>query len=144
MIAVGLGCRAGCDARDIVRAVHDSIARAGLRLSEVHALYAPERKRDDPSIVNAAATLDKPLVFLPMSELEAQARSVLTVSEVVARHMGVPCVSETAALAGAQSFEISRHVRVPHIPRLLGPRRIYGGATCALARCELALHEEDR
>ncbi len=142
MIAVGLGCRASCDARDIVRVVRDAIANAAFSLSEVHALYAPERKRHHPALASAAATLGKPLVFLPMSALEAQARSVLTVSAVVARHIGVPCVCETAALAGAHSFELSRHDRAPPMPRLLGPRRIHGGATCALA--QNALREECR
>ena len=126
MIAGGLGCRKGCDADTILRAIEQALAAAGKSARDLHALYTPDWKRTEAGLARAAAQLDKPLVYLPLEALRAQAPLVLTHSEHVERHFGLPGVAETAALAGAQRTALEH-------PRLLGPRVVVAGATCALA-----------
>jgi cobalt-precorrin 5A hydrolase len=129
MIAAGLGCRKGCVGADLVRALEAALASAHRALSDVHALYAPDFKVDENGLVELAHQLGKPLVLLPMHDLQLQAANVLTQSAQVADRFGVPSIAETAALAGACALADSAAVR----PRLLGPRHIAGGASCALA-----------
>ena len=73
-------------------------------------------------LAQAAAQLGLPLVHLRLEQLQAQAPKALSRSAHVERHFGLPGVAETAALAGAGAGA-----------RLLGPRALAGGATCALA-----------
>lgn len=101
MITGGLGCRTGCAAEVILRAVEQALAAAGKSLGDLQALYTPEWKRAEGGLAEAAARLGKPLVFLPLEALQAQAPNVLTRSEHVEQHFGLPGVAETAALAGA-------------------------------------------
>lgn len=132
MIAAGLGCRKGCAGADLVRALEITLASAGRALSEVRALYAPDFKAEEPALVEIAQQLGKPLVLLRMEQLQRHAGSALTQSEQVAVRFGIPSIAETAALAGACALADSHHMR----PKLLGPRQIAGGASCALAIAE--------
>jgi cobalt-precorrin 5A hydrolase len=127
MIVAGLGCRRDCAAQDVLAAIARALAAAGKTAAELSALYAPESKRAESGLALAAAQLGKPLAFLAWAELEAQAPRVLTRSARVLAQTGVPCVAETAALAGARGAASTR---------LLGPRQSFGGATCALASNE--------
>jgi cobalt-precorrin 5A hydrolase len=126
MIFVGLGCRKGCDAGDILRAIALELSRTAHESSSVVSLYAPEFKRDEPGLVEAAAVLSATLVWLPLALLRAEAPGTLTQSAAVLTKFGIPSIAETAALAGA------RRVGKGGV-RLLGPRVIAGAATCALA-----------
>jgi cobalt-precorrin 5A hydrolase len=128
MIAAGLGCRKGCDVDDMLNALTAALEDAGRPLADVQALCAPDFKGDEASLAAAARAIEIPLVLLPLERLQEQAPFVLTSSDRVARHVGLPSVAETAALAGAARLS-SAGVSA----RLLGPRRIVGGATCALA-----------
>jgi cobalt-precorrin 5A hydrolase len=129
MIAAGLGCRKGCAGEDLVRALHAALAGAGRALSEVHTLYAPAFKAEEDALLQIARELDKPLVLLGLEELQLQAAHALTQSAQVAARFGIPSIAETAALAGACAFADAREARA----KLLGPRHISGGASCALA-----------
>ena len=122
MIAVGFGCRAGCPHEDILGALDAALTRAGRGRAEIEALYAPKFKGSETVLSQVAELLGKPLVFVAREALHAQADSALTASPHSLEHTGLPSVAETSALAGAG-----------HGARLLGPRQIVGGATCALA-----------
>ena len=128
MIAGGLGCRRGCAADEIVRAIELALNRAGMSLDEVHALYAPAFKLDESGLACAAAQLGKQLVLLPLEQLQLQAHAALSDSPQVAERFGLPSIAETAALAGALTF-----AQAQQAARLLAPRSVVGGATCALA-----------
>lgn len=126
MIAVGFGCKRLCPLADLLCAWSLSLRDSGRALDEVSALFVPEEKRAEPALSELARELDKPLLFLPRAQLEAQAGAAFTHSQHALRHYGVPSVAETAALAGALMLTVDT-------PRLLAPRRAFGGATCALA-----------
>lgn len=129
MIAAGLGCRKGCAGEDLARALDAALAGAGRALSEVHALYAPAFKAGEHALLQIAQRLGKPLVLLRLEELQLQAAHALTHSAQVSVRFGIPSIAETAALAGACAFGDAPEARA----RLLGPRHISGGASCALA-----------
>jgi len=131
MIAAGVGCRGGCTRQDIAAALELALTRAGRTLPEVSALYAPDFKSGERGLAELAAALAIPLVLLPNAALQAQSAAVLTRSARVERSFGVPSIAETAALAGA--------ARSGGAARLLGPRVVFGAATCALA--DLAARE---
>lgn len=133
MIAAGLGCRAGCPVADIVAAVRGAAAENGVAVAEVRALYSADFKASEPSLRRAADALGKPLLFLSTPTLAEHAANVATRSKHVLERFGLPSVAETAALAGA--FELGEQ-RAP--VRLLSARHLAGGASCALARLELA------
>ena len=132
-IAVGLGCRSGCSADDIVAAVTAALASAGCSLAEVEAFYAPELKLAEAGLRAAADELGKPLRMLPMAALREQSAAVLSSSPLVLERFGVPSIAETAALAGACLAQRARGRA-----HLLGARVAVGGATCALAVRESA------
>jgi cobalt-precorrin 5A hydrolase len=131
MIAAGLGCRAGCATDDILAALAAALARAERSLVDVHALYAPEFKASEKSLQVLAQRLDKPLLLLPMAALRAQQGATLSTSQHALQRYGLSSVAETAALAGACCLP-----GAGERPRLLVPRCIAGGATCALAIAE--------
>jgi cobalt-precorrin 5A hydrolase len=79
-------------------------------------------KRGDAELAAAAALLGMPLVFLPRAALAAATPRLLTTSAAAQRRFGLPSVAEAAALAGAGASG-----------RLLGPRKIGVGTTCAIA-----------
>lgn len=127
-LAAGVGCRADCDAEDLVRAILAALELGARDLADVHAIYAPEFKKNEACLPLVADRLKKPLVFLPLRDLEDHAAGALTSSEQVKSRFGVPSIAETAALAGAQTLS-----RRAGTVRLVGPRTTFGGATCALA-----------
>jgi cobalt-precorrin 5A hydrolase len=129
MIAAGLGCRAGCAVGQILEVLEQALAAAGRQLEDLQALYTVDAKRGEVCLVEAAERLKKPLVLLPVEQLRAQTERALTRSAHTLERFGVPSVAETAALAGASGGRGAP-------ARLLGPRRIWGGATCALASAE--------
>lgn len=128
MIAAGFGCRKGCDAQDIVGVFERALRSAGKTRSDVTGLFAPEFKRNERGLREAAALLGLPLSFLPLPELQAQSVNTATQSEHAHARAGVPSVAETAALAGAAQLTHEG-------ARLLVARQIFGAATCALAGC---------
>jgi cobalt-precorrin 5A hydrolase len=128
VIAAGVGCRSSCDVEDLVGAVVTALKNGARDLSEVHALYAPDFKREEPSLMLIAQKLGKAIVWLPLGELEKYASQALTSSDLVMQRFGLPSIAETAALAGARAISHGKASA-----RLLGPRAICGGATCALA-----------
>jgi cobalt-precorrin 5A hydrolase len=127
MIAAGLGCRAGCPVEDVLAALEQALAAGGCLLEELSGLYTAQFKHAEPALLRAAERLGKPLLGLPLAELQAQNSKALSCSAQSLERFGVPSIAETAALAGAARGPS------PSEPRLLGTRSIAGSATCALA-----------
>ena len=138
MIAAGFGCRPSCSAADICRALALALEAQGARLADVAGLFGAQLAAP-PGLLEAAATLDKPLVLLPLPALALAAGGALTRSARVLERFGLPSIAETAALAGALTLARSRTPGASPdegagSARLLAPRLAAGAATCALAR----------
>lgn len=127
MIAAGLGCRTGCPVEDILAAIAGAARQAGVCLDDISRLCAPDFKRHEIALTEAAKQLQRPIVFVAAETLAARAAQTKTHSDRVFARYGVPSVAETAALAG---------VGAP--ARLMGPRFTSGGAACALAASGVA------
>ncbi|ASG25065.1 cobalamin biosynthesis protein [Nitrospirillum viridazoti] len=124
--AVGIGCRRGVEAAEIL----DLLARAWSRLGWSVApagltLNTLARKVKEPGLVQAAATLGLPLLGLEEEAL----RTVTTPSPSAAPGHDLPPVAEAAALAacGAPQNPNARLI----LARIQGP-----SSTCAVACSE--------
>jgi cobalt-precorrin 5A hydrolase len=124
VIAIGIGCRAGACAANIVALVQRTLSDARLAGESVE-LFSIEAKRDEIGLIKAARLLAMPITFLPRDALAARASTALTRSNRVASLYDLPSVAETAALAGAgpESW-------------LAVPRVSAGAVTCAIAISE--------
>lgn len=133
MIAAGIGCCAGCAAEEILRAIELAAADGGVALGAVRVLCSAEFKRAEAGLRRAAEALDRSLVLFEPAALAVHAPGALTRSSAVEARCGLPSLAETAALAGAAALAPAGSP-----VRLLGPRRVTGRASCALARVGLA------
>jgi cobalt-precorrin 5A hydrolase len=111
MIVAGIGCRRGCAAEEIV-----ALVRAA---GPADALAAPEFKRSEPGLHEAARQLGLELRFVTDSALAAAQSVCVTRSAVAERATGHASIAEAAALAGGGV--------------LVRPRIASANATCALA-----------
>lgn len=99
VLAVGLGCKRGTPARDILAAVEQALAAAGVALPAVATLASVDIKADEPGLLQAAAHLGVPVEFYPAEQLARVA--VPNPSERVLRQVGCPGVCEAAAVLAA-------------------------------------------
>jgi cobalamin biosynthesis protein CbiG len=121
LIAIGLGCRKGASSKAITALVRRALAQAGSREGD-RRLFTSEDKHGEPNLAQAAETLGLELHFLARGRLLAEASRAVTRSERVERHIGLPGLAETAALAGAGTDG-----------ELIVARIASDGATCAIA-----------
>jgi cobalamin biosynthesis protein CbiG len=111
MITAGIGCRKGCSAAEIVALIQSA--------GQPDCLAAPDFKRGEPGLLQAAASLGLTLHFVSGADIAAAQPHCLTRSAAVERATGHASIAEAAALA--------------HGGTLLGPRLASANATCALA-----------
>jgi len=121
LIAIGVGCRKGCASAAIVAVVRRALAEAGEPKGE-RAMFTIEGKLGEANLEDAARSLGLRLIFLTHERLSREAARAVTHSARVERHVGLPSLAETAALAGAGPGGA-----------LILPRIAAGGATCAIA-----------
>ena len=120
-IAIGVGCREAATSMAIVGIVKHALDQVGERAGQ-RILCTSEAKRDAANIVMASRELGLTLRYLTQDELMAAAPRVVTRSERVQRHIGLPSLAECAALAGAGPAG-----------ELIVRRLAAEGATCAIA-----------
>ena len=121
MIAIGIGCRAGASAANIVALVQRTISDAKMDVPNAK-LFTIDTKQDESGLLKAARLLAMSIVFLPRDALAARAADAVTRSDRVEARYGVPSIAETAALAGAGPGS-----------RLVLLRVAAGAVTCAIA-----------
>lgn len=136
MIAIGVGCRRGAAATEIVALVREALALshrpllgnggAGSGPSERRGLFTVADKRGEPGLEAAARTLVLPLTFLDRAVLALVAGEARSCSRRVEELYGLPGIAETAALAGAGQGAM-----------LLVPRMASAAVTCAIAESSL-------
>jgi cobalamin biosynthesis protein CbiG len=118
MRVAGLGCRQGCTAAEFLALIEAAQARTG-RLA---ALAAPAFKQAEAGLIDAAARLELPLLWIDAARLRAAQPRCATVSARVAAATGHASIAEACALAAAGAT--ARLL----LARIAGPR-----ATCAVA-----------
>ena len=123
MIAVGIGCRRDSPAARICAAVTEALVRSGLAPDRIDVLATPAFKSDEIGIVETAAELGLPLRLVEHAQLDAVQPLCATLSPSAEAATGLAAISEAAALAAA-----GRNAR------LLLPRIVRNGVTCAVAR----------
>jgi len=117
-LSVGIGCRKGTGAEEIVYAVKASLAELGYTLKDVRVLATAEIKKDEKGIIKAADILKKPLIFVKIQVLN----SIDVPSKSEAGRVGIRSVAEGCAI----------HCSKEKV--LLMPKRVYGKVTVAIAR----------
>jgi len=107
-LAVGVGCKRGTPTRAILEAIAAVLDQAGLAQASVLALASITAKQDEDGLLEAAAVLGRGLFFYEPGELKDM--KVPNPSERVLELMGVPSVSEAAALycAGAETLLVEK------------------------------------
>jgi cobalt-precorrin 5A hydrolase len=124
IIAIGIGCRAGAAATNIVTLVQRTLSEARLERAGAQ-LFTIEAKQSELGLTKAARLLAMPISFLSRDVLAARAKDAQTRSERVEALYELPSIAETAALAGAGAGS-----------RLAVPRVSAGAVTCAIAISE--------
>ena len=99
-LVVGMGASRCVSAQEVRRLLDDALQGAGLAIESVIAIATADIKGDEPGLIEVARQLGVPLVTHSASAL-AQV-TVPNPSEVVRAAVGVPSVSEAAALLGAR------------------------------------------
>lgn len=122
MIAIGIGCRRGASQAAIAAMIEQALAQARSTGESVR-LFSIEAKSGEAGLVGAAQALNLPLEFLSADALREVEGKVATPSRQAKAALGVASVSEAAALAGAGPGA-----------RLIAPRMIGDGVTCAIAQ----------
>jgi cobalt-precorrin 5A hydrolase len=121
IIAIGIGCRAGASAANIVALVQRTLCDAQLDGANAR-LFSIDAKQDEIGLIKAARLLAMPITFLSRDALAARSADALTRSHRVEALYDLPSIAETAALAGAGP-----------VSRLIAPRVSAGAVTCAIA-----------
>jgi cobalamin biosynthesis protein CbiG len=114
-----MGCHAGTPAGEILALLEEAFQAEGLSLACLRALATIEARKDEAGLAAAARTLG--VDFLWFSKEELQGVTVPHPSPHAAAHLGVPSVSEAAALKAAGGD-------------LVIPKRKGKNATLAVAR----------
>ncbi|BBD09694.1 cobalt-precorrin 5A hydrolase [Desulfovibrio ferrophilus] len=107
-LAVGIGCKRGTPAQTILDCIRNVLSQAQLAPASVLALASITAKQDEEGLLEAAATLNKGLFFYEPGDLIGI--PVPNPSERVQQLMGVPSVSEAAALncTGAETLLVEK------------------------------------
>lgn len=127
-LVVGVGCRRGIEQQDILRAIEDCCAQAGVSKSSIALLTSTIKKQDEIGLLQAAQSLGVKIVFYANRELsESIKQHHLSVSSFVEQTIGVGNVCEASAMAG------------PQTKRLIKSRTKYSQITVAIAQVRSGL-----
>lgn len=100
-IALGLGCERDTPPDMLLAHAKHAIEQAGVDISAVAVIASIDLKMDEPAMHAVGAELGIPVRFFAANVLRRLGPKLLTPSAVVQREVGVPGVSEAAALAAA-------------------------------------------
>jgi cobalamin biosynthesis protein CbiG len=118
-LAVGMGCHHSVELEDLKSLLDSSLAEFNLSPLSISVISTAEIRGSEPSLVELARILDKPLVIQPMIELSGV--QIPNPSDKVFERIGVFSVCEAASLLAAK------------MGPLLVPKRKNKKATCAIA-----------
>jgi cobalt-precorrin 5A hydrolase/precorrin-3B C17-methyltransferase len=128
-LVVGMGASRGVSSDEARGLLDTALHEAGLAIESVVAIATAQIKSDEPGLVALAHELKVPLVTHANAALDQM--TVPNPSEVVRAAVGVPSVSEAAALLGWQEcLDSPGRIRA----ELIVPKRASAMATVAIAR----------
>ena len=104
VLVIGLGCRQGCSAEELLRLIEQSLAGAGIALSAVHALASIDLKRQEPGVLQLAAQLNLGFEVFSAEQLAPYAPRLSHSSAIAFEHTGCFGIAESAALALAEQL----------------------------------------
>ena len=116
-LSVGVGCRRGVKAEEILKAIESALEEIGASLDDVRVVATAKLKEKEKGLKEAVDRIKRPLVFVDSTTINS-----MDVSPSEAKRVGLKSVAEACALAVSKK-------RV-----LLLPKRVYGGVTVAIAR----------
>ncbi len=120
-LIVGVGCRKGAKAEDLVAAVSGALEKVGAGIGEVRWIVSAELKSGEPGLIAAAEMLGVGLRFISHREIILTARKFGR-SKFVEEKVRLPAVAEPCALLGGKRTE------------LILCKTILRGATVAIAK----------
>ncbi|NLV26125.1 MAG: cobalt-precorrin 5A hydrolase [Methanomicrobiales archaeon] len=115
--SVGIGCRLGTSADEIISALSSAFENAGIAKNDVAIYASAALKSHEPGLLDAVRTLGANIIFLQPSDL----KNDFSLSESAATRFGLAGVAEPAALA----------VSVRH--QLIMKKQVFGNVTVAIA-----------
>ncbi len=114
-IIVGVGCRRGAPAEDIVFAVRSALEKLKLALAQVRYLASADLKSAEAGLIQAAQDLGLPLRLIASERIRACARD-FTHSDFVTAKVNLPAVAEPAALlAGWRTTLLLNKTIIKHV-----------------------------
>jgi len=120
-IIVGVGCRKGKEAVEIVRAIRTALVEAKIEIGKVRLIASADVKSQEEGLIAAAKELNLPLRFIPSDDIRSSARE-FDHSKFVSDSVNLPAVAEPAALlAGRRTI-------------LIRKKQKYDGITVAIAK----------
>ncbi|WP_163509202.1 Rv2231c family pyridoxal phosphate-dependent protein CobC [Fodinicola acaciae] len=105
-LVVGVGCRSGATADDILALLSNTLAEAGLSIGAVSQLSTVDVKATEPAVVEAARRLGVPVVACPATTLASI--EVSQMSDAAACAVGTGSVAEAAVLAAGAEIVVQR------------------------------------
>ena len=115
---VGIGCRKGVKAEEVVEAVRTALADNGITETNVFIYATTEKKFNESGLIEAAGTLSGNLIFLDDDTINAQAGT----GPSRASKIGLLGVAEPCALATSRRKQ------------LIMEKKVFGRVTVAIAR----------
>lgn len=103
-LVVGLGCNRGTPPDEMMSLLEEIFSDENLSLLSIRNLASIDLKSDEPAILKAAETLDRPVYFYSKADLKDI--TVPNPSHMVETHVGVRSVCEAAALLSAQNGKL--------------------------------------
>ncbi|MBS9720586.1 cobalamin biosynthesis protein [Tianweitania sp. BSSL-BM11] len=122
MMVAGVGCTKDTRAMVVLATLDTALDVHGFTRDDLALLATVPGKRDEAGLIEAAEILGIPLAVPTDQQLKAADTQGLTKSETSLAATGLGSASEAAALAACGPDA-----------RLLGPRLVQDGVTCALA-----------
>ncbi len=126
ILVIGLGCRQGCSAEQLLTLIENSLDQAGIALSAISALASIDHKRHEPGLRQLAARLNLRLEVFSAKQLAPYVQQLSHRSEIAFEQTGCLGIAESAALALAEQLSGAT-------PKLLITRQKSPLATFALA-----------
>ena len=98
-LVIGLGCRRGCSAQELLALIEDSLNQAGIALSAIRGLASIDLKRHEPGLQQLATRLNLELEVFSAAQMAEFAPLLSHRSAIALTQTGCSGIAESAALA---------------------------------------------